>query len=175
MDTTIHALPDIKEALNEVETALKTKTTEKIKFNSLQQIVYNIITASKQLYTIKSTRETILSITSKNKLVLLYEFVKDGDFKKTNKYLLIKGKLKEKQPYTIEELIDVASNASNAANETSQKGKMTRIGALQLVRLVFKTELVHKQGSKTGEKIYVLEKQNTFNTLSKVKKKKVQN
>ena len=165
----------IKEALNEVETALKTKTTEKIKFNSLQQIVYNIITASKQLYTIKSTRETILSITSKNKLVLLYEFVKDGDFKKTNKYLLIKGKLKEKQPYTIEELIDVASNASNAANETSQKGKMTRIGALQLVRLVFKTELVHKQGSKTGEKIYVLEKQNTFNTLSKVKKKKVQN
>lgn len=160
---------EIKEALNEVETAIKTKTIEKNKFNNLQQIVFNIIETSKQLYTIKSTKETIMLCDSKNKLDLLFEFIKEGDFKKTNKYLLIKGKLKENHPYTIEELIDVATNA---ADRTQQKGKMTKIGALLLVRLVFKTELIHKHGSKTGEKLYVLEKHNPFNTLIKNKKKK---
>ena len=66
-------------------------------------------------------------------------------------------------------MIDVATNA---ADRTQQKGKMTKIGALLLVRLVFKTELIHKHGSKTGEKLYVLEKHNPFNTLIKSKKKK---
>ncbi|MBP6424525.1 MAG: hypothetical protein KA278_02255 [Flavobacterium sp.] len=162
---------EIEEAFYEVEAAMKTITTEKIKFSQLQQKIYDVIVASKKMYSKKSIKNTILACKSKNQLNLLFEFVRYGDFNKTNKCILLKGKLKENTLYTIQELVDIASNV---VDEKNKKSKMSTNGTLELIRLVFNTELVHKKGSKTGEKMYKLKKHNPFATLSKTKRKRVQ-
>lgn len=161
---------EIEEAFYEVETAMKTITTEKIKFSQLQQKIYDVIVASKKMYSKKSIKNTILACKSKNQLNLLFEFVRYGEFNKTNKCILLKGKLKENTLYTIQELVDIASNV---VDEKNKKSKMSTNGTLELIRLVFNTELVHKQGSKTGEKMYKLKKHKPFATLSKTKRKRV--
>jgi hypothetical protein len=71
--------------------------------------------------------------------------------------------------YSIQELIDVASVATDNSS-TSKSKKMTSAGALQLVRLVYSTKTVNKRGGKKGEKLYELEKIKPFSTLKKTPK-----
>lgn len=168
-EKTTHEI-EITEALEQVLKVIKESPTEKQNFSALQQKVFKIIEVSIKYFTPKSIKETILKCSSKSTLDILYEFVKEGDFKKTSKYLIIKGKLKENKSYTIEELIDVASEA---ANNPMKNKKMTSDGALQLIRLVYSTETVHKKGSKKGEKLYKLKKIKLFDTLSKKRKTKM--
>lgn len=162
-EKTTHEI-EITEALEQVLKVLKESPSEKQNFSALQQKIFKILVVSKKYYSAKSIKETILKCNSKSTLDILYEFVKEGDFKKTSKYLIIKGKLKVNKSYTIEELIDVASEA---ANNPIKSKKMTSAGALQLVRLVYGTETVHKKGSKDGEKLYKLKKIQPFDTLKK--------
>lgn len=162
-EKTTHEI-EITEALEQVLKVIKESTSENQNFSALQQKVFKIIEVSIKYFTPKSIVETIRKCTSKSTLDILFEFVKEGDFKKTSKYLIIKGKLKENKSYTIEELIDVASEA---ADNPIKNKKMTSDGALQLVRLVYGTETVHKKGSKKGEKLYKLKKIKLFDTLKK--------
>lgn len=161
---------EIAEALEEVLKLLKETPSEKINLSTLQQKVFNILNVSKKYYTAKSIEETIRKCTSKSTLDILFEFVKEGDFKKTSKYFIIKGKLKENKSYTIQELIDVASEA---IDNTTKNNIMSSVGALKLIRLVYSIETVHKKGSKKGEKLYKLKKTKPFDTLNKHRKAKV--
>jgi hypothetical protein len=69
--------------------------------------------------------------------------------------------------YSIQELIDVASEATD---NSTKNNKMSSAGALKLVRLVYNTKTVNKRGGKKGEKLYVLEKIKPFSTLKKIPK-----
>ena len=62
----------------------------------------------------------------------------------------------------------VLANALDIRQATSDS-----IGALQLIRLVFNVERKHKEGSRTGEKLYYLTLHKPFQLLSKTKKKKL--
>lgn len=167
-EKTTHEI-EITEALEQVLKVIKESTSENQNFSALQQKVFKIIEVSIKYFTPKSIVETIRKCTSKSTLDILFEFIKEGDFKKTSKYLIIKGKLKENKSYTIQELIDVASEA---ADNPMKNKKMTSDGALQLVRLVYSTETVHKKGSKKGEKLYKLKRHNPFDTLKKKQQRK---
>jgi hypothetical protein len=158
---------EIAEALEQVLKVIKESPSENHNFSALQQKIFKILTVSKKYYSAKSTQETILKCNSKSTLDILYEFVKEGDFKKTSKYLIIKGKLKVNKSYSIQELIDVASEATD---NTTKNNKMSSAGALKLVRLVYNTKTVNKRGGKKGEKLYVLEKIKPFSTLKKTPK-----
>ena len=133
-----------------------------------QKLIVNIIETGKKVYTIKSIKETLLELNTKDEVGLLYEYVKEGDFKKSNRYILLKNTIKVMHPYTIEELINLATNVEHP-NGTNTK--ISKRGALQLIRLVFKIDLKHKAGSKKGEKMYYLTRQNPFRLLTKSKKK----
>jgi len=134
-----------------------------------QKLIVNIIETGKKVYTIKSIKETLLELNTKDEVGLLYEYVKEGDFKKSNRYILLKNTIKAKHPYTIEELINLATNVEHP---NGTKTKISKRGALQLIRLVFKIELKHKAGSKKGEKLYSLTHQKPFRLLTRTKKKK---
>jgi len=135
-----------------------------------QKQIVDILEIGKKVYTIKSIKETLRELNTKDQVGLLFEYLKDGDFKKSNRYILLKNTLKVNQPYTIDELIVLATNVEfpNGTNT-----KISKKGALQLIRLVFNVERKHKEGSRTGEKLYYLTLHKPFQLLSKTKKKKL--
>mgnify|MGYP000034993547 FL=1 len=135
-----------------------------------QKQIVDILEIGKKVYTIKSIKETLRELNTKDQVGLLFEYLKDGDFKKSNRYILLKNTLKVNQPYTIDELIVLATNVEypNGTNT-----KISKKGALQLIRLVFNVERKHKEGSRTGEKLYYLTLHKPFQLLTKTKKKKL--
>lgn len=153
---------EIEEAIEQLELLKNLENYKNATF--LQKQIVNIVEIGRKVYSIKSIKETLNQLQTRDEVGLLYEYVKDGDFKKSNRYILLKNTIKVKHPYSTDELIDLATNAEQPEGT---KTKISKKGALQLIRLVFKIDLKHKAGSKKGEKMYYLTHQNPFRLLSK--------
>lgn len=164
----------INESLEDVLLALKNTADIKLKFDGLHKKLFEIITMAKGRFSNKSVRETISECKSRVEIDVLWGYLSYKNFKKSKEYLFIKGNLSTKQLYTLDELHNIASIA---INKTYKKGvsinAKTKRETLILVKLVFGLELVHKPGSKAGEKVYKLHKQSAFSNLKPCKKQKI--
>lgn len=158
---------EIEEAIENLELLKKPENYKNATF--LQRQIIDILEKGKKVYSIKSIMETLLDLNTKDEIGLLNEYVREGDFKKSNRYFLLKNTVKVKHLYTINELIDLATNVEHP---NGTKTKISKRGALQLIRLVFKIDLKHKTGSKTGEKLYYLTHHKPFKLLTRTKKRR---
>lgn len=158
---------EIQEVMEQIELLKKPENYKNA--TSFQRQIVNIIEKGKKVYTIKSIKETLRELNSKDQVGLLFEYVKDGDFKKGNRYILLKNTVKVNHPYTTDELIELATNVEYP---NGTKTMISKKGALQLIRLVFKIDRKHKQGSKKGEKLNYMTLHKPFELLSRTKKKK---
>ncbi len=159
----------IKETLEEMELAIKNIAETELNFDGLHKKLHEITTNGKGKFSNISVRKTILSCKSLEEIETLRGYLSYGNFKKTKEYLFIKANLNIHHTYSLDELYKLVSELYDRSHK---KDSRTKKEILRLVRLVYELKLVHKPGSKKGEKVYKLFKQTLFSSLVPNKKRK---
>jgi hypothetical protein len=159
-------------AYHEVESSLKTIPENEINFIGIHKKIFEM-TFKQNNYTRKSVVKSILECSSLQQFDLMYEFLKYENFKKSDEYLILKGRLDVREHYTLDTLTEIVSlSLGEKLSKKALKNKSSKKGALLMIRLIYRTKPIHKSGSKSGEKLYKLVRYNPFPFLIKSKKSK---